>query len=53
MRYGVDRGEGAVLRSALMALRHAFASTFWAGAIVVFIPWRRGAETRAANQQRA
>ena len=31
------------------ALRHALASTFPAGAIVVFIPWCRGAEARAAN----
>jgi hypothetical protein len=29
-----------------------FASTFPAGAIVVFIPWGRGAEARAANRQR-
>jgi hypothetical protein len=32
------------------ALRQALASTFPAGAIVVFIPWCRGAEARAANQ---
>ena len=31
------------------ALRHALASTFPAGAIVVFIPWCRGAETRAGE----
>jgi hypothetical protein len=31
------------------ALRHALASTFPAGAIVVFIPWCRGAEPRAGE----
>ena len=31
------------------ALRHALASTFPAGAIVVFIPWCWGAETRAGE----
>jgi hypothetical protein len=35
------------------ALRHALSPTFPAGAIVVFIPWCRGAEARAANRQRA
>jgi len=34
-------------------LRQALASTFPAGAIVVFIPWCRGAEARAANRERA
>ena len=32
------------------ALRRALASTFRAGAMLVFIPWCRGAEARAANR---
>ena len=49
MGYRVVRGDRAVLRTATRALRHALASTFPAGAIVVFIPWCWGAETRAGE----
>ena len=45
----IDINAGQILQRAHRSLRHALASTFPAGAIVVFIPWCWGAETRAGE----